>query len=251
MIPKRFLMMLVTCVSEFVQNDVVSELWGKSHQFSIETNRIMEATTPPSSCLMTTGHRSIDKTMFLCQVFYTIGEKYMSKMFEFQDPFSRKWDQGVQRKNLFLYPAVLLCHKFLDSRIRHTIRRTNHDFISRIDSHTHPTETGHANDSDGKRFNPRHIIWEDEYVYGRYSRIKKLQILQESILVTLSGIQFHHYFYAVCACVLCGKKTIQKINNIHWFLMRDFSCSSCKIIDDHALQNLSGGWSSSFKMFLL
>ena len=72
MIPKCVLVMLVDCMCQFMDDDVVSKFWRKSHQLYIETDSISVTTAPPSGFLMATGDASVAKSEILCQLHCTV-----------------------------------------------------------------------------------------------------------------------------------------------------------------------------------
>ena len=68
-------MMLVYCVSEFMHDDVVSEIWWESHELDIQADRISVTTAPPSGFLMTTRHALVLKSELGSQLHRPVWKK--------------------------------------------------------------------------------------------------------------------------------------------------------------------------------
>ena len=59
-------------VAKFMDDDIVTEIFWKSHQLNIETDSISVTTAPPSGFLMATGDASVAKSEILCQLHCTV-----------------------------------------------------------------------------------------------------------------------------------------------------------------------------------
>jgi hypothetical protein len=58
-------MMLVNCMGELMNDDVITELYWEPHKLDIETDSIAMTTAPPSGFLMATGDTLISKAEVL------------------------------------------------------------------------------------------------------------------------------------------------------------------------------------------
>jgi hypothetical protein len=85
MIPKGVLVMLVNCMGELMDNNIITEFYGKSHELDIKTDRITMTTAAPSGFLMATGDTLVSKTQVLCEFhrpMWEIGFCELAKFYE-------------------------------------------------------------------------------------------------------------------------------------------------------------------------
>jgi len=150
-IPKCFLVMLVNCVSQFMENNILNESFWEAHQFYIKIDTISMTTAPPSSLLMTTRHRSVVKMVFFSELTDTQRQVYFSEFFQCLYFLISNRLQIIHIIFLLLNPGCLFYDKFWNRSIRNTPWSSYDYLTSRLDSETQSTQTRHSNHGDWER----------------------------------------------------------------------------------------------------
>lgn len=139
--------MLVHCMCEFVDDDIVSEFLRETHELDIETDSISMTTAPPSGLLMTTSDMRVLKSESLSEYSCSLGKCFFCssrEVFEFET--SERYI-GRLFFSLFLYPVDI----FLDERINDIFgcphRRMHDNSPLRLHSQTHTTKLWNTDES--------------------------------------------------------------------------------------------------------
>lgn len=149
MIPESILMMFMDSMREFMDNDVVSELFWKSHEFNIQTNSISMATASPSRLLMTTGNTRIGKSEVLRQFHGSVREVRFCEKAKLYELICWKRSKSWLMFLLFFYPYRIFCHKGLYFSLRNPLWRTHDNLSSRKYSEAHTTKSWDTDKSKG------------------------------------------------------------------------------------------------------
>ena len=139
--------MLVYSMSEFMNDDIVSELLWEAHELDIETDSISMTTAPPSGLLMTTGDMRILKSESLSKHLCSLWEEFFCPFFEVFQLRASEWYIGSLLLSLLLYPINIFLNKELYCSIRCPHGSTHDDISLRLDSETHATKLWHTDES--------------------------------------------------------------------------------------------------------